>query len=59
MPEKELEHIEGILREEGIILMKPEEEETYKKVEACQNCGLCLAMCPILEVLQHGAYNLL
>ncbi|MEM2134729.1 MAG: (Fe-S)-binding protein [Candidatus Jordarchaeaceae archaeon] len=57
MPEKELEHIEGILREEDIILMKPEEEETYKKVEACQNCGLCLAICPILEVLQHESYS--
>ncbi|MGQ9720914.1 MAG: (Fe-S)-binding protein [Candidatus Jordarchaeum sp.] len=57
MPEKEIKHIEGILQEEDITRMEPEEDETYKKVEACQNCGLCLAVCPILEVIKHESYS--
>ncbi|MFB0563972.1 MAG: (Fe-S)-binding protein [Candidatus Lokiarchaeia archaeon] len=57
MPEQEVKHIEGILEEEDITKIKPEEDETYKKIEACQNCGLCLAVCPILEVLQHDSYS--
>ncbi len=57
MPEQEMKHIEGILKEEDIMKLEPEEDETYKKVEACQNCGLCLAVCPILEVLQHESYS--
>ncbi|MHA1263553.1 MAG: hypothetical protein ACTSSA_16015 [Candidatus Freyarchaeota archaeon] len=35
MPEKEMKHIEGILKEEDITLIEPDEEEAYKKIEAC------------------------
>jgi fumarate reductase (CoM/CoB) subunit B len=57
MPEKEMKQIEGVMKEEDITLIEPEEDETCQKVEACQNCGLCLTVCPILEVLQHESYS--
>jgi len=57
LPEKEMKHIKGILKEEDITLIEPDEEEAYRKIEACQNCGLCLAFCPILEVLPHESYS--
>ncbi|WXG39800.1 MAG: (Fe-S)-binding protein [Candidatus Freyarchaeum deiterrae] len=56
MPEKEMKQIEGVMKEEDITLIEPEENEICRKVEACQNCGLCLTVCPILEVLQHESY---